>query len=298
MEWTKEKYLDAINNAPLFDIEDETSDDYATEYRYLQTVVSEYYLKCLYKKVDKDGNVISFKYGLELMEKYTECIKSYNKEKGLFSTYLDFSFNQAIKKSKGIEQSDAMRGGMIKSSTQKEIRTLVNIVANKGWDLDDIETAEKLSYIMVKPLNKIKELLDINRKALVQSEFVSVHDEEVSLFDSIADDEKTAEQLIIDKENLISELDKIDVFIKPLSASKHQVASAILTSIVTNLDFEKAIGISKLQEYSFFSKEIYDLQVKQENRMTDVEIAKILGKTKPYISKVKTGIIELLGGLL
>ncbi len=299
MKWTKEKYLDVINNSPLFDIEDKTSNDYVTEYRYLQNKVAEYYIDCLYRKVDNQGNIISFEYSSELMDKFAECIKYYKKENGLFTTYLDLAFNKAVKQTKGKDVWSEVRGGIkIQHSIQKEIRNIVSIARNKGWDLNDVDIVQKLVQATSKTEHEVLELIHINRNAMALSESVSAGDDELNLFDNVADTQNTAEQAMVEKDSLIAVLDKIDRTARVLSPSKLQVISAVLTLIIEELDFQQLIGEERLKKYSFFNQKVYDLQSKIERRITDADIAKMLGASKPYISRVKKQVFAQMGGVI
>ncbi len=288
-KWTKEKYLDVINNSPLFDIEDKTSDEYETEKRYLLNKVTEYYYT-FYAWIKP--------YSLEIMEKFIECVKYYKKGHGAFSTYLDYAVNKAIKQTKGKEAWSDVRGGIkIEKSIQKDIRNIVSIAKNKGWDLDDSDTIEKLVQATGKTESQITELIEINRDAVSLSECVKVEEDELSLFDSVADNERTAEQVVIEKDNLLILFDKVDKATMTISPSKLQVISAVLTLIIEELDLVQLIGLSKLTKYSFFNQKVYQLQEKQEKKITDVDIAQMLGKTKPYICKVKKQVFAQMGGI-
>lgn len=285
MKWTKEKYLDVINNSLLFDIEDKTSDDYHTEYRYLQEKVCEYYYT--YQSWIKP-------YSLELVEKFSESVKYYSKDKGLFIAYLATIVKKAVNKAKGIEAVDNVRCGVkIEKSVQKNIRLIVNIAKNKNWKLDDNDIVEKLSMAIGKSQEKIKKLLEINAYAIILSENMRIGDEEVSLFDSVPDN-TTPEQIVISKENAVSVLDRIEKVTGVLSQSKLKIVSAIITIMLVGFDFERVFLIEELESYSFFNREFYDKQNAKEDKIKDSEIAKILGVSKVYISKVRNSLRSIV----
>ncbi len=286
MKWTKEKYLDKINNSPLFDIQDKTSDEYATEFRYLQTKICEYFT--YYNLYDQS-------YSLEFMEATDDSIKYYDSSKGVqFISYLSGNIKRRIATAKAKDNAQDVRMGIkIADTTQKEIRLLLSIIKTRGWDLSDRDIIEKIATVSEFSNDKIKELLQTNRLSSVLKDYATTDDdEELSLMESVSDN-ITPESLKISKDSAIEVLERIEKALATLSPSKRKVASQVVTLMLEEFDFEKLFTLKELQNYKFFYIELYKKQQQQQTKITDTALAKMLNITKAYISKVKRELISI-----
>ncbi len=285
MGWTKEKYLDKINNSTIFDIVDKTSDEYQTELRYLQTKICEYFT--YYNLYDKN-------YSLELMDAINDSVKYFDKSKGYqFISYLSNNVKRRINSAKAKENAQETRAGIkVGDQTQKEIRLILSIINNRGWSINDTDIVEKLASTSNLKQEKIKELLQTNHLASVLKDYAVNDDEELSIIESVSDN-ITPESLTISKANATEVLERVRNAIYRLSPSKQKVVSQIITLMLEEFDFERIFTIEELQSYSFFNINLYTKQQQQENKITDSDLAKMLNISKAYISKVKKELLVI-----
>lgn len=290
--FTREEYESAINDSPLFAIDREKNSAlFNTEKYAFLTLLTDYYRIYIYPNKPLDT------YSLTLIETATECIKYYDKTKGIFLHL----FNTALKRNLRIAQAkeiiDAHRRGLKLSSCDEQmIRKVVAFARSKNLDVYDSSVQAKIATVFGLTATRVAELIAINDNAVAVADTVVGEDgDEISLLDLQAIGENSEEEKIIARETLTELVDAIQAAFQVAQARQKRLLSLLLTvEVIRAFDGDWKAAYEILCKYSFYSDEIYHWCESYCAPPTARQIAQICGVSEQSLSRTYKNFKEKL----
>ena len=279
---TKEEYEEKIDHSPLFRLDKEReSIRYETERRILLKMLTEYYVQYIYRDKPLES------YSLTLIETAHECIRYYNEGKGAFLHLFNALMKRALRVAVAKEQTERYRQGIrLAREDSYAIRKIIAFAKNKRLDIYDTDCQRKISQVLCLDPERVAELITMNENATAISNRVQGEDDEIDLFDTIADRDISAEEKLIDRSEAVELLKIADAVFSGCKARQKRMISLALTSEVVKAFDEDVEMAEKIMEgFSFRSEEWFVYYRENRAVLTARQIAQICGTSEQSLSR-------------
>lgn len=290
--FTREEYENAINDSPLFTIDKEKNPAlFNTEKYAFLTLLTDYYRIYIYPNKPLDT------YSLTLIETATECIKYYDKTKGLFLHLFNTVLKRNLSIAKAKEIIDTHRQGLKLSSCDEQmIRKVVAFAKSKNLDIYDDIVQAKIATVFGLTATRVAELVLINDNAVAVSDTVVNEDgDTISLLDLQAHTESSEEEKIIAQERVTELIDRIQTAFQIVQERQKRLLSLLLTTeVIRAFDYDLKAAHEILCKYSFNSDEIYNWYERYCALPTARQIAQICGVSEQSLSRTYKNFKEKL----
>src|SRR5699024_7503645 len=98
-----------------------------------------------------------------IVETAADCLRSYDKNRGLFTHYFLASLSRRVKKEQAIRNAIETRGGIvIPEKIQKQITTIQLIAETLGKDIEDEAVMEVAAKYLDIPVARVRKLMWLN----------------------------------------------------------------------------------------------------------------------------------------
>lgn len=279
---TKEEYEEKIDHSPLFRLDKEReSIRYETERRILLKMLTEYYVQYIYRDKPLES------YSLTLIETAHECIRYYNEGKGAFLHLFNAVMKRAMRVAVAKEQTERYRQGIrLAREDSYAIRKIIAFAKNKRLDIYDTDCQRKISQVLCLDPERVAELITMNENATVISNRVQGEDDEIDLFDTIADRDISAEEKLIGRSEAVEFLKIADAVFSGCQERQKRILSLVLTSEVVKAFDEDVEMAEKIMEgFSFRSEEWFVYYRENRAVLTARQIAQICGTSEQSLSR-------------
>lgn len=265
------KYEQLINESQIFSLDKKTEKIAFIKERTRMIEHLYNYLLSINKKYEP--------YGYEITEVAIQCIKSFDSTKGDFLHYFNFVWKRKYSYIQLKEyQDNKYRGLHISENIIKNAYKYIKLVEKMGKDYELEELYLKLSESMQLPINKIRELAQLEKIHVISDNATNEDGEENDLIGNIPDD-IDIEGRFIDKEDKKEVLDKIEKVFNSLKKEQKSCISDILTIKLWLYLDETDKG------YSFISKRVIEEWKKRGVLPTQKEIANNMERTEASVSR-------------
>lgn len=212
--------IELIDNSEIFELSRESN---PSKYRILEYELKEN----LYEYAQFLNSNRYQDMGLEIVETATDCLRSYDKNRGLFTHYFLTSLSRRVNKEQAIRNAIETRGGIVvPEKVQKQITDIQLIAGTLGRDIEDEAVIEAAAKYLDVPTARVRKLMWLNAQCAV------VHDSEtedaVGVLNLISDD-FVLEDYVFEKTSLVEIFNAIDICFSRCRRSQQEVVSQLLT---------------------------------------------------------------------
>lgn len=194
--------IELIDNSEIFELSRESN---PSKYRILEYEL----IENLYEYAQFLNSNRYQDMGLEIVETATDCLRSYDKNRGLFTHYFLTSLSRRVNKEQAIRNAIETRGGIVvPEKVQKQITDIQLIAGTLGRDIEDEAVIEAAAKYLDVPTARVRKLMWLNAQCAV------VHDSEtedaVGVLNLISDD-FVLEDYVFEKTSLVEIFNAIDI---------------------------------------------------------------------------------------
>lgn len=212
--------IELIDNSEIFELSRESN---LSKYRILEYEL----IENLYEYAQFLNSNRYQDMGLEIVETATDCLRSYDKNRGLFTHYFLTSLSRRVNKEQAIRNAIETRGGIVvPEKVQKQITDIQLIAGTLGRDIEDEAVIEAAAKYLDVPTARVRKLMWLNAQCAV------VHDSEtedaVGVLNLISDD-FVLEDYVFEKTSLVEIFNAIDICFSRCRRSQQEVVSQLLT---------------------------------------------------------------------
>jgi|Go1ome_3_1110792.scaffolds.fasta_scaffold23977_1 hypothetical protein len=212
--------IELIDNSEIFELSRESN---PSKYRILEYEL----IENLYEYAQFLNSNRYQDMGLEIVETATDCLRSYDKNRGLFTHYFLTSLSRRVNKEQAIRNAIETRGGIVvPEKVQKQITDIQLIAGTLGRDIEDEAVIEAAAKYLDVPTARVRKLMWLNAQCAV------VHDSEtedaVGVLNLISDD-FVLEDYVFEKTSLVEIFNAIDICFSRCRRSQQEVVSQLLT---------------------------------------------------------------------
>lgn len=212
--------IELIDNSEIFELSRESN---PSKYRILEYEL----IENLYEYAQFLNSNRYQDMGLEIFETATDCLRSYDKNRGLFTHYFLTSLSRRVNKEQAIRNAIETRGGIVvPEKVQKQITDIQLIAGTLGRDIEDEAVIEAAAKYLDVPTARVRKLMWLNAQCAV------VHDSEtedaVGVLNLISDD-FVLEDYVFEKTSLVEIFNAIDICFSRCRRSQQEVVSQLLT---------------------------------------------------------------------
>lgn len=212
--------IELIDNSEIFELSRESN---PSKYRILEYEL----IENLYEYAQFLNSNRYQDMGLEIVETATDCLRSYDKNRGLFTHYFLTSLSRRVNKEQAIRNAIETRGGIVvPEKVQKQITDIQLIAGTLGRDIEDEAVIEAAAKYLDVPTARVRKLMWLNAQCAV------VHDSEtedaVGVLNLISDD-FVLEDFVFEKTSLVEIFNAIDICFSRCRRSQQEVVSQLLT---------------------------------------------------------------------
>ena len=212
--------IELIDNSEIFELSRESN---PSKYRILEYEL----IENLYEYAQFLNSNRYQDMGLEIVETATDCLRSYDKNRGLFTHYFLTSLSRRVNKEQAIRNAIETRGGIVvPEKVQKQITDIQLIAGTLGRDIEDEAVIEAAAKYLDVPTARVRKLMWLNAQCAV------VHDSEtedaVGVLSLISDD-FVLEDYVFEKTSLVEIFNAIDICFSRCRRSQQEVVSQLLT---------------------------------------------------------------------
>ena len=212
--------IELIDNSEIFELSRESN---PSKYRILEYEL----IENLYEYAQFLNSNRYQDMGLEIVETATDCLRSYDKNRGLFTHYFLTSLSRRVNKEQAIRNAIETRGGIVvPEKVQKQITDIQLIAGTLGRDIEDEAVIEAAAKYLDVPTARVRKLMWLNAQCAV------VHDSEtedaVGVLNLISDD-FVLEDYVFEKTSLVEIFNAIDICFRRCRRSQQEVVSQLLT---------------------------------------------------------------------
>lgn len=207
--------------------------------------------------------------GVEFVETIKECLRYYEPNKGDFLSYFMTAFRRRLKQKEGKEKFEAMHSGIKMSKDHRE-----KIKKHLDNPEEEVHGITKIDI----------DFYEGDTRILVGEEGEDFYND---LFGEIS-----AENMVIDKERLMTYMDAIEgAYIKTKDKNK-ELISVIITARIIPLLHEMEDILVYAKSKTFFSTLVNEWYLEKGESPTAREIAEIFDKHESSISRTKAAFIQ------
>ena len=212
--------IELIDNSEIFELSRESN---PSKYRILEYEL----IENLYEYAQFLNSNRYQDMGLEIVETATDCLRSYDKNRGLFTHYFLTSLSRRVNKEQAIRNAIETRGGIVvPEKVQKQITDIQLIAGTLGRDIEDEAVIEAAAKYLDVPTARVRKLMWLNAQCAV------VHDSEtedaVGVLNLISDD-FVLEDYVFEKTSIVEIFNAIDICFSRCRRSQQEVVSQLLT---------------------------------------------------------------------
>ena len=265
--------IELIDNSEIFELSRESN---PSKYRILEYEL----IENLYEYAQFLNSNRYQDMGLEIVETATDCLRSYDKNRGLFTHYFLTSLSRRVNKEQAIRNAIETRGGIVvPEKVQKQITDIQLIAGTLGRDIEDEAVIEAAAKYLDVPTARVRKLMWLNAQCVV------VHDSEtedaVGVLNLISDD-FVLEDYVFEKTSLVEIFNAIDICFSRCRRSQQEVVSQLLT--LRLLSCPQAI-IQFAVNRSFFDSTLYQNYINTGYIPTARDISSKLNKDEASTSR-------------
>ena len=265
--------IELIDNSEIFELSRESN---PSKYRILEYEL----IENLYEYAQFLNSNRYQDMGLEIVETATDCLRSYDKNRGLFTHYFLTSLSRRVNKEQAIRNAIETRGGIVvPEKVQKQITDIQLIAGTLGRDIEDEAVIEAAAKYLDVPTARVRKLMWLNAQCAV------VHDSEtedaVGVLNLISDD-FVLEDYVFEKTSLVEIFNAIDICFSRCRRSQQGVVLQLLT--LRLLSFPQDI-IQLAVNRSFFDSTLYQNYINTGYIPTARDISSKLNKDEASTSR-------------
>lgn len=286
MRYDRKEYENKIASSPLFSLNKETQ---YNEYKKEALKMVEY----LYCYLCAINNEKYFDLGCEIVEFANRCINNYDISKGVFLHYFNAAWKNEYKKIRQASVEDEKyRGLHISENDKRNVRKYIRLAQSRGADCSTQEFINNLSEAMNLPVSDVVEIIKLSGIAVESNATQNEDGEDYDIFDLVASGE-SAEEKVIQEENISVVFEKIETAYNNLQDRQKQIISDVITAKICDSIEDIYISIG---HFDFLNVEMFEEYKKTRRVPTQRDIAEkykrdeasISRTTKEFIKKLKT----------
>ena len=267
--------IELIENSEIFELSRESN---SSEYQILKYEL----IENLYKYAQLLNSDRYQDMGLEIVETATDCLRSYDKNQGLFTHYFLASLSRRVKKEQAIRNEIETRGGIvIPEKVQKQITTIQLIAGTLGRDIEDETVIDAAAKYLDVSTARVRKLIWLNAQYTVVRDSETENENATGVLNFISDD-FVLEEYIFEKTSLVEIFNAMEICFIRCRRSQQEVVSQLLTR---RLLFCPQNIIQLALNKSFFDSTLYQHYIKTGNIPTARDISSKLSKDEASISR-------------
>ncbi len=274
MKYDRQLFEERITNSHLFSLDKETEfTAYKKEsYRMVENLYC--YLMAVNEREYEP-------YGCEIMEVAMRCISNYDASKGIFLHYFNSAWRQEFSHILGRNASEQqLRGIKITEEERRGIQKYLKLDERLGSSCNRRELYEKIAEAMDISVEKVRLLAELSEIRVVGATAGSEDDEEVDLWEQIADGTSIEEDMEM-ADSVADLMDKIEKTFCGLQARQKPIVSDMITAKILPM-LSEDIGA---QSYSFISVDVINIFDRSSSCPTQRQIAEKYGRNEASISR-------------
>ena len=285
MRYNRKEYEIKIADSPLFLLNKETHyNDYKKE--ALKMVEYLYFYLCAINN-EKYSDL-----GCEIVEFAHRCINSYDISKGVFLHYFNAAWKNEYKKIRQANiEDEKYRGLHISEADKRNERKYIKLAQNRGVDCSTSEFIKTLSDAMGQSETEVMEIIKISGIAVESNASQNDDGEDYDIFDLVASGE-SAEEKVIQEENIHYVFGKIETVYNNLQDRQKQIISDIITAkicdtiedIYISIDHFGCINIEMFEEYKKTKRVPTQRDIAEKHKRDEASISRT---AKEFIKKIK-----------
>ena len=242
---TLQKVKDLIESSEIFDF---TKESNPTKYRILEYEL----VNNLYEYSQLLNNYKYRDMGLEIVETATECLRSFDRDRGSFVNYFMKSLNHRVKKEEAIRNANEIRGGIqLPEKVQKQITDIQSLAGKMGREVDDELVIKAASQYLEISEIRVCEIIRLNLHYSVLHE---TKKGETDGLLSLISDSYVLEDSVLERANIEELLDAIDTCFNQCRRGQKEIVSKLLTLRIISCPQNI---IQMVSNRSFFDKDLY-----------------------------------------
>ena len=250
-------------------------------------MLTEYYVQYIYRDKPLES------YSLTLIETAHECIRYYNEGKGAFLHLFNAVMKRAMRVAVAKEQTERYRQGIrLAREDSYAIRKIIAFAKNKRLDIYDTDCQRKISQVLCLDPERVAELITMNENATAISNRVQGEDDEIDLFDTVADRDISAEEKLIDRSEAIELLKIADAVFSGCQARQKRMISLALTSEVVKAFDEDVEMAEKIMEGFSFRSEEWFVYYRENRAIGDLVFGSVVEVTVKGIELIDKKIVK------
>lgn len=271
---------EAINQSPLFGLDSEKEP--SAYDREMERLITNIYN---YKTAENPENE---EFGLEIVETVRDCLKYYEKGKGLFLHYFNRSFAQRKNRERSKQSLQEKSSGM--HFTRKEIDNsrAVHAFLSSHEDVTPAELVTMLSsYANQFDMDEeeLKKAVQTYTSSYTQSGDAEVSDEEFyTLFDMIAEQGDFTDRFA-DEDSIRRLMDVFERCFEEQREGSKEFLSIMLTSLLADWDADGE-HTEYIKSKSFFMEDVYEQVCRMGRPLKKKELSKTLDKSEANLAQI------------
>jgi len=284
MRYDRKEYEIKIADSPLFSLNKETQyNDYKKEaFKMVE------YIYCYFCSGNNEKYV---DLGCEIVEFANRCINSYDISKGVFLHYINAAWKNEYKKIRQASiEDDKYRGLHISETDKRNVRKYVRLAQKRGLDCSTQEFINNLSEAMNLPVLDVIEIIKMSGIAVESNTSQNDDGETYDIFDLMESGE-SAEEKVIQEENIYVILEKIEMAYTGLQERQKKIVSDVITAKIC--DTIEDINIA-VEHFDFINVEIFEKYKKTRRVPTQRDIAEKHKRDEASISRTIKKFLEKL----
>lgn len=287
MRYDRKEYEIKIANSPLFSLNKETQ---YNEYKK-ETLKMVEYLYCYLCAINNEKY---FDLGYEIVHLANRCIDSYDISKGVFLHYFNVAWKNEYKKIQQANiEDEKYRGLHISETDKRNARRYIRLAQSCGIDCSTQEFVENLSEAMNLPKPDVIEIIRISGVAVESNASQNEDEESYDIFDLMESGE-SAEEKVIQEENIYVILGKIEMAYTGLQERQKKIVSDVITAKIC--DTIEDINIA-VEHFNFINVEIFEKYKKTRKVPTQRDIAEKHKRDEASISRSIKNFLEKLNAI-
>lgn len=235
----------SIESSEIFDL---TRESNPTKYRILEYEL----INNLYEYAQLLNSYRYRDMGLEIVETATECLRSFDKDRGSFVNYFMKSLNHRVKKEEALRNANEIRGGIqLPEKVQKQITDIQCLAGKMGREVDDELVIKAASQYLDIPEVRVCEIIRLN------SHYSVLHEDKEGETDGLLNlisDSFVLEDTVLERASIEELLGAIDICFGQCRRGQKEVVSKLLTLRIISCPQNI---IQMVSNRSFFDKDLY-----------------------------------------
>lgn len=265
--------IELIDNSEIFELSRESN---PSKYRILEYEL----IENLYEYAQLLNSDRYQDMGLEIVETAADCLRSYDKNRGLFTHYFLASLSRRVNKEQSIRNAIETRGGIVvPEKAQKQITDIQLIAGTLGRDVEDEAVIEAAAKYLDVPTARVRKLMWLNAQCAVVRD--NDTEDAVGVLNLISDD-FVLEDFVFEKISLVEIFNAIEICFSRCRHSQQEVVSKLLTLRLLSCPQDIIqLALNK----SFFDSTLYQNYINTGHIPTARDISSKLNKDEASTSR-------------